>query len=109
MTPAVIEIDGHPLEFSVFHFENESVKAVQLWGVWRNGKPVDFDWGNRLAALPERYGPLPTDRHMLGVELVSCLIQYKDGEPPVDVLRAQVPQLFHFQPYAGREPAADGP
>jgi len=99
VTETSVAIDGHKLPFLVFDFVREDVRGLQVWGAWRNGEPIDFDYGNRIAANPERYGMFPSDRHMRSVEVVSLFIPYKEGEPPVEVARRQLERLFRFKPH----------
>ena len=98
-----VEVSGHPLKFVVFRFSREEktgrrVQALMLWGVWRNGQPVPFDFSDKLTALPEKYGMWPTDRHMLGIELVSVMVPYEQGSPPLELARAAVPKMFQYKP-----------
>lgn len=102
-----VDFDGRRLEMLVFRFERPPQRAIQLWGVWRNGETVDFDYGDRLRALPERAGFLPTDRHMRGVELLSCVVGAARGEAPLEVARRELPKMFRYQPRA--VPAGGGP
>ena len=95
--PVTIEIDGHPLRFLAFQFERGDLKAVQLWGVWRNGKPVEMDYSNHLTALPEKYRPIPSERHLQGVELVSMFVPYQgEYRPPESLFRKLLPELFAY-------------
>lgn len=97
-----VEIGGHPLRFKVFQFSRSDAKALMLWSVWRNGRPVEFDFADKFTALPEKYGVVPTDRHMLGVELVSCFVPYVRGEAPVDIARRELPKAFRYEPFTGK-------
>jgi exosortase len=98
-----VEISGRPFKFVVFRFTRDEaggkrVKALMLWGVWRNGIEVPFDFSDKLTALPEKYGVLPTDRHMLGIELVSVMVPYETGEVPLEVARQALPRIYSHQP-----------
>lgn len=95
-----VVINGVPLQFYVFQFERPEVKAVQLWGVWRNGRPVVMDYDRGYTPHPEVYHPWPTDRHLLGVELVSCFVAYPVGgaEPPVEVAASSIRTMFRYRP-----------
>jgi exosortase len=95
-----VTLNGQSLRFMVFHFTRGEYKAVMLWCVLRNGKAVEFDFSDKFTALPEKYGPLPTDRHMLGVELVSCFVPYQTGPAPVDLARREVAATLKFERYA---------
>lgn len=95
-----VVVDGVPLRFYVFRFDRSDVKAVQLWGVWRNGRPVEMSYGDGYTPHPEVYQPWPTDRHLLGVELVSCFVAYPAGsaEPPLEVAARSIPAMFRYRP-----------
>lgn len=109
-----IPISGTPLKWLVFQFEQPNAKPetkmLQLWGVWRNGEPVQMNYSSRLSVLPEVYGWLPSARHLSGVELVSMFVPYRDGEPPFDVARRLLPEFFVFKPFqAGESKMGDLP
>lgn len=93
-------IEGVPLQFYVFQFEREDVKAVQLWGVWRNGRPVVMSYEAGYTPHPEVYQPWPTDRHLLGVELVSCFVPYplSQKDPPIAVAMGSIAEMFQYRP-----------
>lgn len=102
-----VEISGHPLKFVVFQFSREEspgkrVRALMLWGVWRNGNPVPFDFTDRLTALPEKYGWTPTSRHMLGVELISVMVPYETGSAPMEIARKALPKIYSYVPYVDK-------
>ena len=98
VVPIKLELDGQTLDFHLFRFERTNVRAFQLWGVWRNGHAVPMDFGSKLTALPEKYGFLPTNRHMMGVELVSCFLPYLPGqEPSIDLLKSSLQRAFTYR------------
>ncbi len=100
-----IPFNGVPLEFHVFRFRrtDSDLKGLQVWGVWRNGQPVEMDYSKKLTASPEVFSLLPTSRHLLGVELVSCFVPYKGEDPPsIDLVRAHLPRYFEFTPFKPR-------
>jgi exosortase len=94
-----VVVDGVPLQFYIFRFERPDVKAVQLWGVWRNGRPVVMSYGDSYNPHPEVYQPWPTDRHLLGVELVSCFVAYplNAPEPPVNIAARSIGEMFRYK------------
>lgn len=100
-SPVEVEVGGHRLQFMAFEFRRSDVRAVQLWGVWRNGEPVRMDYSSRLTALPEVYGWLPSSRHMKGVELVSCFVPFVTGTPPVELAARSIQRIFEFRPFQG--------
>ncbi len=81
-----LDLAGRPREFYVFRFERDGMKALSVWGVWRNGKSVEMDYSRRMTALPEVYHPYPSSRHLMGIEILSAFVPYR-GEP------APTPQL----------------
>ena len=98
VTPIKIVLDGQTLDFHLFRFERSKVRAFQLWGVWRNGQTVPMDFGAKLTALPEKYGFLPTNRHMMGVELVSCFLPYlPEQEPSIELLKSSLQTAFTYR------------
>lgn len=104
---ATISFEGKPLDFHVFHFrrDDSDLKALQVWGVWRNGQSVEMDYSRRLSASPEVFSFLPTSRHLLGVELVSCFVPYRGTEvPSLELVKEHLPKYFEFTPFE-REPA----
>ena len=93
--PLKTRMGNQDLDFLAFRFEREGLKAVQIWGVWRDGKPVPFDFSKSFSAHPEVFKPWPSDRHLLGVELVSCFVPYKpDQNPDVKIFERILPQMF---------------
>jgi exosortase len=89
-----IPFNGRMLDWYLFRFDRQTVKALQVWAVWRNGKPVDMDYSNRLTALPEVYHPYPSSRHLMGIELLSVFVPYQ-GEPApgIDLVKQLLPLL----------------
>ncbi len=90
-------LDGQSLHFLLFRFERGDTRAVQVWGVWRNGRPVEMDYSSKLTALPEKYRPIPSARHLMGVELVSLFVPYKGTVAPSEsLIRMLLPQIFRY-------------
>jgi exosortase len=94
-----VEMDGYPLDFLVFQFQKDQVRAVQVWGFWRNGKAVEFDYGVRAATSPERFGIWPSARNFSSIEVVSIFVPFLDGKPPIDIALRELSQMFHFEPF----------
>lgn len=89
-----IHFKGVPMEFMVFTFDRKDSKisAVQVWGVWRNGKPLDMDYTSTLKTNPEVFGVLPSGRHLMGIEILSAFTTF-EGEPPTAALfQEQLPK-----------------
>jgi len=93
--PLKVTIGGNPLDFLTFNFERDGLKAIQVWGVWRDGQAVAFDYNKSFGDLPEVFKPWPSNRHLLGVELVSCFMPYKPNQvPDLALLTRVLPQMF---------------
>lgn len=90
-----VRLGNEDLDFLVFHFERDGWKALQMWGVWRDGEAVPFDFHKSFSGLPEVFKPWPSNRHLLGVELVSCFVPFKpDQIPDTQLLQKVLPQMF---------------
>ncbi len=91
-----IEFNGVPMDFLVFTFDRPDSKtsAIQIWGVWRNGKPVDMDYGRELRVHPEVYGLLPSGRHLMGIEILSAFVTFEGETPGLELFQQQLPKYF---------------
>lgn len=104
--PVTVEIDGHPLTFSAFHFSDGDRHALQLWGQWRNGESMQVDFfGGKLS------WDLFKGRSRSAVETVSCLVHFKEGELPLDVAKRTLQTAFGYRRPAspGETKLAEGP
>ncbi len=107
--PVKTRLGNQDLDFLAFRFEREGLKAFQIWGVWRDGQPVPFDFSKAFSVHPEVFKPWPSNRHLLGVELVSCFVPYKGEQVPDPNIFARIlPQMFDREtgPPANRPPTA---
>jgi exosortase len=77
---------GRKRDFYAFRFERQGFKALSVWGVWRNGKAVDMDYSNKMTALPEVYHPYPSSRHLMGIEILSFFVPYRNDSDPTPAL-----------------------
>jgi exosortase len=103
-----VPVNGVPLTFHVFRFSRPDgdYRAIQVWGVWRNGQPVEMDYSQRLTASPEKFGFTPTSRHLQGVELVSFFLPYQGSKsPPLSVITDNVTKLFSYRPFVSQTTA----
>ncbi len=87
----MLNLNGKQCQFYSFRFEKPGIKALSVWGVWRNGEGVEMDYSNKLTALPEVYHPWPSSRHLMGIEILSVFVPYR-GEP--EPLPQLVERLF---------------
>lgn len=86
------------MEFLVFTFDrtDSKISAIQLWGNWRNGKPVEFDFGLKLREHPESFSLLPSGRHLMGVEVLSAFATFEGTPPGLELFQREIPNHFRL-------------
>lgn len=72
------------LKWYLFDFEADGSRAMQLWAIWGNGRPLPIEFPKDLgAAAPKvNWSGIP-GKHRPSVEVVSCILNYRGSEPPV--------------------------
>ena len=75
-----VPISGKEMDFYKFLWKRGDQKAVQIWGIWRNGKPVVINYGNLDQAAPVSWLDLVGKRGS-ATELVSINIPYAGTAP----------------------------
>jgi len=95
-----ITFNGHPMDFSVFTFnrEDSKLKGLQIWGIWRNGKPIEMDYQRVLRSSPEVFGLFPSGRHLMGIEIVSAFITFEGDPPGLENFERHLPRYFEVNP-----------
>ncbi len=95
-----IRFNGHVMDFHVFTFDREDskTKALQLWGIWRNGRPVEMDYSRILRNSPEVFSLLPSGRHLMGVEVVSAFTTFEGEAPGLEFFERALPNYFEVNP-----------
>jgi exosortase len=95
-----ITFNGHPMDFSVFTFDREDskTKGIQVWGIWRNGNPVEMDYQRVLRSSPEVFGLFPSGRHLMGIEIVSAFITFEGEAPGLEAFEHHLPKYFEVNP-----------
>ena len=95
-----IDFNGHAMDFAVFTFDREDsrVKGLQIWGIWRNGKPVEMDYQRVLRSSPEVFGFLPSGRHLMGIEIVSAFTTFEGDPPGLEIFERSLPKYFEVAP-----------
>ncbi len=81
--PIQVNFQGHPLTMYVFRFAAVGERALQVWGIWRNGEPIQMDFFDH----PTLEWSLLTGKSRSAVEVVSCVIPFLDEAPPVALAR----------------------
>lgn len=75
-----IPVSGQEMTFYKFPWKRGDLKAIQLWGVWRNGKTVEINYRELDTAAPVSWLEMSGKRGS-ATELVSINIPY-EGTPP---------------------------
>ncbi|MCC6231781.1 MAG: exosortase/archaeosortase family protein [Verrucomicrobiales bacterium] len=91
--PLEVEFDGQRLTMHLFRFADSGQRALQVWGIWRNGEPIHMDFFQR----PRLEWSVLTGKNRSAVEVLSCVVPYLDGEPPVEVARAVLRDVVRYQ------------
>ena len=92
-----VKVGQKDLMWYSFKFKNRETTAIQVWGVWRDGRPVDinyaretFDRGTAVPWLKEA-----ADRKS-AMEIVSLVFYYQDTEPTREVIEDIVNRMFDY-------------
>ncbi len=94
-----VEFQGRKVTMHAFRFQGVGVRAVQLWGMWRNGEALEMDFFGRLG----RNGwSLWSGRTHSAVEVVSCVVVHHGDAAPMDVVSRIVADVFRYQPVDAR-------
>ncbi len=81
--PLDVDFAGQSLRMHLFRFADAHQRAIQVWGIWRNGEPIHMDFFESHALE----WSLLTGKSRSAVEVVSCVIPYTDGPPPIEEAR----------------------
>lgn len=91
--PIDVEFDGHRLRMHVFRFAGVGQRALQVWGIWRNGEPIHMDFFEN----PSLEWSLLTGKSRSAVEVVSCVIPYFEEEPPLDLAKRVLDEVLDYR------------
>ncbi len=92
----VFPVSGNALQWYVLAFEKPNLKVIQLWGVWKNREPVVLDFHKGAAELPVSWKELMQGQRRSGVEIVSCVIPYRDREPASEEIAKILQDAFIY-------------
>lgn len=95
--PLEIEIDGTRHRFTLFRFRGPTQRAVQIWGIWRNGQPIQMEFFSR----PVLEWSVLTGKNRSAVETVSCVVTYMGEKAPIDLARQVLSSAFRYQRETG--------
>jgi exosortase len=93
VTPVKVEFDGHELTMYAFRFAGVGRRALQLWGIWRNGEPIHMDFFEN----PTLEWSLLTGKSRSAVEVVSAVVPYMEGEPPVELAKRVLADVLSYR------------
>lgn len=96
-----LPISGKEMDFYKFMWKRGEKKAVQLWGIWRNGKSVEINYRDLDSSAPVSWIELAGKRGS-ATELVSINIPY-EGTPPD--LKTMTEAMNTLVQYRGQKPA----
>ncbi|MBL9139705.1 MAG: exosortase/archaeosortase family protein [Verrucomicrobiales bacterium] len=91
--PIDISFDGQVLRLHVFRFAGVGQRALQVWGIWRNGEAIQMDFFNN----PTLEWSLLTGKSRSAVEVVSCVVPYLDEQPPLDLAQQIMTSVFEYR------------
>ena len=91
--PVEVEFNGHRLRLSAFRFTSPGRRALQLWGIWRNGEPIDMNFFTDY----KLEWSLLTGKNRSAVEVVSCVVMYTGQEVPLEAARRALATVFEFR------------
>ncbi|MBX3745997.1 MAG: exosortase/archaeosortase family protein [Verrucomicrobiae bacterium] len=99
--PLEVRFGDRALTMHLFRFAGVGQRAVQVWGIWRNGEEIPMAFFDR----PTLEWSLLTGKSRSAVEVVSCVVPYLDGEPPIETARRVLGEVMDYR----RAPVAGGP
>ncbi len=91
--PIEVEFNGQSLRMTLFRFKGVGQRAIQLWGIWRNGQPIEMNFFEN----PTLEWSLLTGRSRSAVEVLSCVVPFTDGTAPVDLARELLTSAFEYR------------
>jgi exosortase len=98
--PREVQIGDHAIRCYLFRFRRQNTHALQLWGAWRNGKPVAIDYRPEevLGVVPASSSLDLAGKRRSATEIVACNIMSNGVEPEADIAVAVLQSAFDFRP-----------
>lgn len=91
-----LPISGKEMDFYKFLWKRGEQKAVQIWGIWRNGNPVQINYRELDSAAPVSWLGLSGKRGS-ATELVSINIPYEDSVPDLKTIAEAMNDLVQHR------------
>jgi exosortase len=94
-----VSLNGHAIRCHLFRFRRGEVRALELWGVWRNGEAVPLDYAPEQvlrATAPPSTLPLEGKRRS-ATEIIACSVIANGTVPPVEIVVALLRSVFEYK------------
>lgn len=100
--PEAVELDfgGRKIRCHAFRFERGPYRALQLWGVWRNGEPLSLDY-DAAQVLGQTAPPAALQlggKRRSATEIVACSVVSEDGDPALEIAVELLRSVFEYKP-----------
>ena len=95
-----IDFEGRKVRFYAFRFQRGDYRALQMWGVWRNGEPVSLDYkpAQVFGVAAPRAGLQLEGKRRSATEIVACSLFSAENEPSAETAVALLQALFKYKP-----------
>lgn len=103
--PVDVTFGDHRLRMHVFRFADAHQRAIQVWGIWRNGDPIHMDFFENHSLE----WSLLTGKSRSAVEVVSCVIPYTEGPPPLEEAKRILGTAVKYHRQSAPAPAPEAP
>lgn len=91
--PIDVNFGGQTLRMHLFRFSSVGQRALQVWGIWRNGEPIQMAFFDN----PTLEWSLLSGKSRSAVEVVSCVVPYTDDQPPIDLARRVLGEVLEYR------------
>ncbi len=98
--PVDVDFEGQSVRYYAFRFERGTYRALQLWGVWRNGEPVPLEY-EAAQVLGDAVPPLGLaleGKRRSATEIVACTLISAEEPPALEMGVAVLRSVFQYRP-----------
>jgi exosortase len=95
-----VQVGGHAIRCYLFRFRRQNMHALELWGAWRNGKPVAIEYRPEevLGVVPAPSSLDLAGKRRSATEIVACNIMSNEVEPDPEIAVAVFQSVFDYKP-----------
>ncbi len=94
-----VRLSGRSTGLNVFRFAREKLDALELWGVWRNGKPLPIDYQpDQVLGTASALNLHLLGKRQSATEIIACTVISDQGPPPLETATDLLESVFHYQP-----------